>query len=67
MYVERQQASKIYTETNRIVEKWSVTIHFYTVRVVPHFIIWLSILTSYLFYFTTELGNEAFQLPYPTW
>lgn len=67
MHIERQSSIEIYADTNRIVEKWCVTIHFYAARVIPHCIIWLSVATSFLFYFTTDLGNEAFQLPYPTW
>lgn len=52
---------------NRLVEKMSKAIHFAVIKLgVPAFILPKAIF-SYFIYFTTDIGNEAFVLPFPMW
>lgn len=57
----------IYIETNRKVEKLSEIADFIMVRVsLPGFILPKAVF-CYFQYFTTDLGNDAFQLSLPMW
>lgn len=57
----------LYEKTNRRAEKWSEIIFILMAKVTP--IAWLSprVIISFFFYFTTDMGNEAFELPSPMW
>lgn len=60
-------SKSIYMEANIFVEKWSSIIYvLFTKASVPIMILPLLIL-SYFLYFTTDLGRNAFQLPFVIW
>lgn len=61
-------ASKIiYVKIIEKVEKWSRFIHIVLLYVtVPSFVLPKYVVSFYLFY-TTDLGNDAFELPLPVW
>lgn len=57
----------IYIEVVDRVEKWSRFIHFVMLKVsIPCFVLPKYIVCFYL-YFTTDMGNDAFELPLPIW
>lgn len=65
--VENPVSKIIYEQTNEKFEKWTKIIYFVCMKVTlpgcmaPNFFI------SYYNYFATDLGREAFRLPYPEW
>ena len=64
----KNPSSKVlYEKTNRSVEKWSKIIFFVMVKITP--IAWLlpKVIISLFLYFTTDLGNDALELPSPMW
>lgn len=62
-------ASKpIYEEANAFVEKWSNLIYFAFVKVTfPGILVPYLIRALYVSYFTTDLIEDAFQLPFIIW
>lgn len=58
---------QLYDNTNRKVEKWSEFIFLVMVKVTP--IAWLlpKVIISLFLYLTTDLGNNALELPSPMW
>lgn len=61
------RSKPIYEKANRITEIICKAEYFIVVRVfVPGFVLPKAIY-SYLMYFTTDLGADAFVLPFPTW
>lgn len=59
-------ASKaIYAETNRQVEKWSKFIFLGIAEVTPICLVWPKFVVSLITYLTTDLGNDALELPFP--
>lgn len=62
----KNPASKaIYAETNRQVEKWSKFIILGIAKVTPFFLVWPKFVVSLVTYFTTDLGSDALELPFP--
>lgn len=57
----------IYEETNRQVEKWNEIINFIMAKMTPIVLVWPSFILSFFRYFTTDLGNGAFELMLPIW
>lgn len=57
----------MYEKTNRLVERISKVIVFVYATVLRPLIIFPAALRSYLIYFTTDLGADAFILPVPMW
>lgn len=57
----------LYEKTNEKTEKWSKILFFLMVKFTP--IAWLSpkVIISFYLYFTTDLGNDALELPSPMW
>lgn len=60
------KSKEIYDQTNRQIEKWSEFAK-NSIIVIPLCIIVPQFTISYFKYFTTNLGNEAFQLVVPMW
>lgn len=57
-----------YEEMNRLVEKWCEIAYFITIKVsVPFLYILPKCINSLYGYHFTDLGSEAFELPFPTW
>lgn len=57
----------LYGETNRQIEKWSEYIEFAAAKMTPICLILPKSLASFIFYLTTDLGSESFDLPLPMW
>ena len=54
-------------ETNRRVEKWCEIGHFVLVKMTPICLVFSRAIISYVIYFTTHAGNDAFELPLLLW
>lgn len=64
----KSQVSKVIHEaTNHRVEKLSKILYTVIGKVSPIFIIWIKFISDFIVYVTTDLGNEAFELPAPIW
>lgn len=62
-----EKSTAMYEKTNQLMEKISKIVYFFIVFVcVPGFVI-PKICVSYFNYFTTNLGNDAFELSEPIW
>lgn len=57
-----------YEEMNRLVEKWSDIAYFIIIKVSAFFVYILpKCINSFYGYYATDLGSEAFDLPFPAW
>lgn len=65
--MENPTLDALFQETNRLAEKWSEIICFLAIKVIPRFGCIPMVITSFFFYFTTDLGSESFILPVPMW
>lgn len=65
--MENPSSKSIYEKANERIEKITEFIFFVSVKVSPIFIMIPYFFTSYFFYFTLDLGKEAFRMPYPLW
>lgn len=63
----KRVSKTIFTETNRKVEKWSRVMHLVVVETTPIFFGAQFLIVGFFLYYTTELGNDAFELQFPTW
>lgn len=61
------KSKAILDEMTRLLEKWSVIGHFTIAIMTPICILCPNVIISYVVYFTTDAGNEAFELPLPAW
>ena len=65
--MENPQSKQTYVKLNENIEKWTGVFYFFMVQLsvpavtMPQFII------SFYLYFTTDLGAEAFNLPFVIW
>ena len=58
-------STPIYIETDKLVEKLNAIMYFLITRVsAPSFVL-PKFFASYFVYFTTDMGNDAFELPLP--
>lgn len=57
----------MYEKADQFVEKWSKFINIFFVRIGVTFLILPKVMQSYVTYFITDLGVEAFALPVPMW
>lgn len=64
---KRLASKAMYDETNRQIEKWTEIIDVAVVKVTPVCGIAPKIILCYFLYFTTELGNDAFELSLAIW
>lgn len=64
---KRLASKAMYDETNRQIEKWTKIIDVVVVKVTSRFAIIPQIVLCYFLYFTTDLGNDAFELPFAIW
>ena len=60
-------SERIYRNTNQTVEKWCQFLHLAGVKGSSTAILMFTILIGYGRYFATDLGNDAFELVFPTW
>lgn len=54
-------------ETLVKMEKWSKILALVTKYAIPLFAVSGRLISSFYFYFDTDLDSEAFVLPFPTW
>lgn len=57
----------MYEQTNRLTEKICKFMYVFMVYAAAPFFILPKAFYSFIMYFTTDLGNGAFELPIPTW
>lgn len=57
----------MYEETNRTVEKWTEIVAFVMAKATPLSWIAPKVIISYYLYFTSDMGDGAFELPLPIW
>lgn len=55
----------MYNETNRLIEKWTKIIYIIAVNVVLPAMMLPKFFISFFGYFATDMGNAAFELPFP--
>lgn len=60
-------SKRIYDETNEKIEKFTKTIYFVYIRLTIPGVVLPTAIISYFNYFTTDMGNDAFRLPFPDW
>lgn len=67
LILELENSLPKYEETNKQTEKWSKIIYFGLVKVTP--ICWMlpTFIISCRNYVTTDLGNDALEMPLPIW
>lgn len=64
----KNPASKAnYMDVNLKVEKWTKIIHFALMRVVLYGVIFPKFIFCFYLFYTTDLGPDAFELPFPVW
>lgn len=64
----RFAASKaMYEKTNSNVEKWCKILITAAMTAVLQSVMFSKFILSYFLYFATDLGRDAFQMPFPTW
>lgn len=61
------QQRMIYGEASEKIQKLMGNVHLGLVKVIPLFCTLPSFVISFTTYFVTDLGNDAFQLPYRMW
>lgn len=61
------ESEKIYEKTNRNVEKWCQLVFFVAVKGSSAAVPLLMFSVGYYRYFTTNIGNDAFELLFRTW
>lgn len=54
-------------ETSQLIEKWSEIIYVMVAQVTPISSMAIKLIAIFYIYFTTDLKNDSFQLPFPTW
>lgn len=65
--LECSSSKAIVCDTNRLVERWCEVGEFVFVKVSPIGLVFPRVLVSYIVYFATDAGNEAFELPLLHW
>lgn len=61
------ESRTLYIENSQKVEKWIKILDLAFLKVTPQFVTWPAVIVSYITYFTTDLGDLAFQFPAPIW
>lgn len=65
--MKHPESGKTFCETCAQVEKWSRIMTFLATKVTPLCGVLSRAIPSFFFYFATDLGNEAFELPVKMW
>lgn len=65
--MEYPKSKAIYDRTNRFAEKWSRISNFILVYVSAPLYVFPKAIISYIIYYTTDAGPDAFGLPLPVW
>ena len=56
-----------YSRANKQMEIWSKIVYFFNAKCVPILYMLPRPILSFFIYFTTDLGNDAFELTFPIW
>lgn len=65
--LESPASKAIFAKTNELVEKYSETVKFFLIHVAVPCLICPKLIISVFIYFTTDVGNDAFDLPLRMW
>lgn len=65
--LKRPTSKAMYERANELSEKFSKIIYFVIVDIAIPLFVAPKVILSYFLYFTTDAGNEAFELPIPIW
>ena len=65
--LDNSESQGLYTETSQKVAKWIKIVDIALVKITPTLTILPASIVSFFIYFTTDLGDSAFQLPFPMW
>lgn len=65
--LKHSRSRKLYIKTDDKVAKWIKVFDFSLVRATPIFVVTPKLITSFILYYTTDIGREAFELPTPKW
>lgn len=65
--MENPASKKIHEETYENIDKCTRYLYYFCVKITVPGVMIPQMITSYLNYFTTDMGKEAFKLPYPEW
>lgn len=57
----------MYITTDKKVGIWIKFLNFLILKTTPIFIVVPKLIASYILYYTTDAGSEAFELPTPVW
>lgn len=60
-------SKELYKHVHPQVEKWSEVIVSRTVKILTPSVMFSKFIISFTAYLTTDLGNDAFELPFPYW
>lgn len=64
----KSPASKAnYAEIDLQTQKWTKIIHFVFIKVFLYAIVFQKLIFCFYLYYATDLGSEAFELPFPFW
>lgn len=61
------ELKSLYIEPSEQIQKRIKAVHVFLVNVIPPVCALLSFVTSFYTYFSTELGDDAFEFLYPIW
>lgn len=65
--LEYSESKELYEKTVRIIQMNSKTISFFFVYLLPPIFMLPKFVISVFAYFTTDLGNDALEMPFPMW
>lgn len=65
--LENSTSMAFHAKTNEFVEKWTKIGIFVMEYVLCPCVLFPKIIFSFYMYFTTDLSNDAFDLPFPVW
>lgn len=65
--MENPKSKIIYTKLSAKIEKWTGFFNILIVYLTVPAIVMPQFITSYYFYFASDLGKESFSLAYPIW
>lgn len=65
--LKHPESRALYIESSQKVDKWIRILDVALLRVTPTLAILPAVISSFITYFTTDLGNAALELPGPMW
>lgn len=62
-----QESNEIIEKTNDRIEFWCRIIHAICLKFMPPICMAPQLITCFFNYFTTDLGNDSFEMQFPVW